>query len=86
MELKDCRNKLDVIDKQLIELFLERMDTVKAVAEYKKEHGLPILASGREKEILDRVRTLSGEEMAPYAQTLFETLLYVSREYQKTII
>ena len=86
MELKDCRNKLDVIDKQLIELFLERMETVKSVAEYKKEHGLPILASGREKEILDRVRTLSGEEMAPYAQTLFETLLYVSREYQKTII
>ena len=86
MELKDCRNKLDVIDKQLIDLFLERMETVKSVAEYKKEHGLPILASGREKEILDRVRTLSGEEMAPYAQTLFETLLYVSREYQKTII
>ena len=86
MELKDCRNKLDVIDKQLMDLFLERMEIVKAVAEYKKEHGLPILASGREKEILDRVRTLSGEEMAPYAQTLFETLLYVSREYQKTII
>ena len=86
MELKDCRNKLDVIDKQLIDLFLERMETVKTVAKYKKEHGLPILASGREKEILDRVRMLSGEEMAPYAQTLFETLLYVSREYQKTII
>lgn len=86
MELKECRNKLDVIDKQLIDLFLERMDTVKQVAEYKKEHDLPILASGREQEILERVRTLSGEEMAPYAQTLFETLLYVSREYQKTLI
>lgn len=86
MELKECRNKLDVIDKQLIDLFLERMETVKEVAEYKKEHGLPILASGREKEILERIRALSGEEMAPYAQTLFETLLYVSREYQKTII
>ena len=86
MELKECRNKLDVIDSQLISLFCERMEVVQRVAEYKKEHDLPILNSGREKEILERVRTLSGEEFAPYAQTLFETLLYVSREYQKTLL
>ena len=86
MELKNYRNKLDVIDSQLISLFRERMEIVQKVAEYKKEHDLPILASGREKEILDRVRALSGEELAPYAQTLFETLLYVSREYQKTLL
>ena len=86
MELKNYRNKLDVIDEQLISLFRERMETVQKVAQYKKEHDLPILASGREKEILERVRTLSGEELAPYAQTLFETLLYVSREYQKTLL
>lgn len=86
MKLKECRNKLDVIDLQLISLFCERMEVVQRVAEYKKEHDLPILNSGREKEILERVRTLSGEELAPYAQTLFETLLYVSREYQKTLL
>ena len=86
MELKECRNKLDAIDSQLISLFCERMEIVQKVAEYKKEHDLPIFAGGREKEILERVRTLSGEELAPYAQTLFETLLYVSREYQKTLL
>ncbi len=85
MELKEYRNKLDVIDKQLLDLFLERMKTVQKVAEYKKAHEMPILSSAREKEILERVRTLSGEDLAPYAQTLFETLLYVSREYQKTL-
>ena len=86
MELKDCRNKLDVIDSQIISLFCERMETVKQVAEYKKAHDLPILAPGREQEILERVAALSGEELAPYAKTLFETLMYVSREYQKTLI
>ena len=86
MELKDCRNKLDVIDSQIISLFCERMETVKQVAEYKKAHDLPILAPGREQEILERVAALSGEEFAPYAKTLFETLMYVSREYQKTLI
>ena len=86
MELKECRNKLDVIDSQIISLFCERMETVKQVAEYKKAHDMPILAPGREQEILERVAALSGEELAPYAKTLFETLMYVSREYQKTLI
>ena len=86
MELNEYRNKLDVIDSRLISLFCERMEIVQKVAEYKKAHDLPVLSSAREKEILERVRALSGEELAPYAQTLFETLLYVSREYQKTLL
>ena len=86
MELKEYREKLDTIDRQIIDLFCQRMETVQQVAEYKKANDMPILVPGREKEILERVRTLSGEELAPYAQTLFETLLYVSREYQKTLI
>lgn len=86
MELKDYREKLDIIDAQLIALFCERMETARQIAEYKKAHKLPVLAPGREKEILERVRSLSGEELAPYAATLFETLMYVSREYQKTLI
>lgn len=86
MELKDHREHLDRIDAQLIALFRERMETVQQIAEYKKAHEMPILAPGREKEILERVRALSGEELAPYAATLFETLMYVSREYQKTLM
>ena len=85
MELKECRNKLDAIDSEILSLFFERMEVVQKVAEYKKENGLPVLAAAREKEILERVRDKSGE-LAPYAQTLFETLLYVSREYQKTLL
>ena len=64
MELKDYRNRLDEIDSQIIALFKERMETVADIAAYKKEHGLPVLAAGREKEILDRVRAESGEELA----------------------
>ena len=86
MDLKDYRNKLDQIDSEILALFKERMDTVGEIAAYKKEHGLPVLAAGREKEILDRIRSLSGEDLAPYAASLFETLMYLSREYQKTIL
>ena len=70
----------------LREEFLIKLDNLQneAIAAYKKAHNLPVLAPGREKEILDRVRAESGEELAPYAASLFETLMYLSREYQKT--
>lgn len=86
MELKDYRDQLDTIDAQLLALFQQRMAIVQQVADYKKAHEIPILASGREQEILERVRQNSSEELAPYAQTLFETLLSVSRAYQQTLL
>ena len=86
MDLKDYRNKLDTIDGEILALFHERMETVAAIAAYKKAQGLPVLAPGREKDILDRVRESSRDELAPYVATLFETLMYLSREYQKTLL
>ena len=42
MELKDYREQLDRIDDQLAALFKQRMETVKQVADYKKEHNTPV--------------------------------------------
>lgn len=86
MELKDYRDQLDRIDEEIIDLFRQRMETVSLIAQYKKANDLPILAAGREKEILERVRALSGEELALYGAELFETLMRLSREYQKTLL
>ncbi|MBR2132229.1 MAG: chorismate mutase [Oscillospiraceae bacterium] len=86
MELKDYRVQLDSIDEQMITLFKARMETVEQIAAYKKAHHLPILAAGREQEIVERVRARAGETLAPYAQELFETLMRLSREYQNTLL
>jgi len=83
MELKDYRDKLDQIDDQLVSLFKQRMETVKDVAEYKKEHNTPVLASNREREILYRVTGLCGEELQEYTKILYSTLLELSRDYQE---
>ena len=45
MELKDYRDQLDRIDGQLVSLFKERMETVKSIADYKKEHNTPVCKS-----------------------------------------
>ncbi len=36
----DYRARIDQIDRQLVELFAQRMNTAAGIAAYKKEHGL----------------------------------------------
>lgn len=83
MELSDYRNQLDQIDGQLVALFKQRMETVKQVADYKREHNTPVLAAGRERDILYRVTGLCGEELQEYTKILYSTLLELSRDYQE---
>ena len=43
MELSDIRVKIDAVDDQLLDLFLQRMALSEEVAAYKNQHQLPIL-------------------------------------------
>ena len=51
-ELELLRQKIDRLDRQIVDCFEERMQTVIQVAAYKKAHNLPILNSEREKEVI----------------------------------
>ena len=83
MDLKQCRETIDVIDNQIVALFKQRMGIVVDIAAYKREHNLPILNTGREQEVLDRISAEAGEELAPYAQELFKKLNLVRRKLQR---
>ena len=82
MELEEIRNEIDSIDKELVSLFIRRMNCASEVAEYKKEHGLPVLDASRERALLKKVSDLSGEEFEEYTRTLYATILSLSRSYQ----
>lgn len=82
MELKDSRTLIDDIDNSLVELFKKRMDIVSEVAAYKREKGLPVLNSQRERDIIARVTENMDDEMAAYTKTWFNTMFDVSRSYQ----
>ena len=86
MELKDIRNTIDQIDDQMLELFVRRMEVARDVAAYKKEHGLPILDSGREREVLNRVTEKAGEGLERYAKLLYQTMFDLSRGYQSALL
>ncbi len=82
MELKDLREQIDIIDKSLVELFVQRMNISAQVAEYKKEQGMPIYVPAREREILHSVAKMAGPEMANYTRVLYSMLFELSRSYQ----
>ncbi len=66
----------------MIRLFQERMDAAAKVAEYKKEHGVSILAQGRERDVVFRNADAAGEELEGYVKVLYNVLLDLSRNYQ----
>lgn len=85
MDLQELRNRINDIDKQIEELYKQRMTLCVNVAEYKQSHELPVFQSGREQEILDRVRSDMPEDLSGGAGVLFSTLMDISKllQYQK---
>ena len=82
MELSEIRKDIDAIDEELVKLFCDRMALSAKVADYKKEHNLPILVPAREREILKDVAEKAGPEMADYTRVLYSMLFELSRSYQ----
>ena len=82
MELNQLRQEIDEIDRELVSLFIRRMNCSAGVAEYKREHGLPVLAAARERALLSKISELSGEDFEEYSRTLYATILSLSRSYQ----
>lgn len=82
MELTQLRGEIDLIDDQLVALFVRRMEVSAAIAQYKQEHGMPIHVPAREQEKLAAVAQAAGIEMADYTQALYQLLFTLSRSYQ----
>ncbi|MBE6950268.1 MAG: bifunctional chorismate mutase/prephenate dehydratase [Ruminococcaceae bacterium] len=85
MDLNELRKGINDIDEQMLELFLRRMDLASQVADYKREHDLPILQPAREREILKKVADKAGPELGGYARVLFSMLIELSKSYQNKL-
>lgn len=80
--LGDLREKIDAIDKNIIELLRARLDIAQSVAEYKRTHARPILDKTRERAHLADIAALSPEMYREEFQTIFELIMQTSRMHQ----
>ncbi|MGY3807089.1 bifunctional chorismate mutase/prephenate dehydrogenase [Aeromonas veronii] len=78
-ELNALRDKIDVVDKQLIDLLAARLALVGEVGEVKSRHGLPIYAPDREASMLAR-RRAEAELLGVPGDLIEDVLRRVMRE------
>ena len=85
--LKQAREEINRVDKELAELFVQRMRAVEQVAEYKKLHAMPILDASREQQILSQgASRLEDETMREYYVNFQQALMDISRSYQQRLL
>lgn len=86
MDLNELRLQMDATDKDLVSLFLRRMEISAAIADYKSAHALPVTDEKREAQKLQAVSLLAGEEFSPDIQALYSLLFRLSKEYQNRLL
>ena len=87
LDLMECRDRLDTIDREIVRLFEERMQVCGDVAEYKISVGKAVYDAEREKQKLAAVKALAHSEFNKEAvEELFSQLMTISRRYQHGIL
>ena len=85
-DIIELREEINKTDCELVGLFKKRMAVAAEVAEFKRENSMPVYDAERERELLERIALMAGEEMREYALELYSTVLDVSKKYQNDIL
>ena len=83
-DIKELREKINEIDRQLASLYENRMNAAKDIAEYKLTNNLAILDKKREKEVLDRnLSYITDENLLPLYAKFVRNMMDQSKSYQR---
>ena len=84
--LAGARRIIDETDREMARLFERRMAAARAIADYKREHGLPILDESREREVIERGLSRLSDGSLRSEYVLFQKgVMEVSRLYQRRL-
>ena len=86
-DLSKLRQDIDRIDRQIVELFEERMGVSRQVAEYKIANGKKVLDRARELEKLETLGNLTNDSFNRHGiQELFQQIMAMSRKLQYQLL
>ena len=80
-ELRELRQELDGIDRELVHLFEKRMGVALEVAQYKVAHGLPVLDASREEQVLQSREAMLDDRAD--VRALYVQIMALSRGAQE---
>jgi chorismate mutase/prephenate dehydratase len=86
-DLREIRQRIDKIDKELVGLFEERMECAKSVADFKRGKGMAIYDKVREEEKLENLSAMvEGKFLKRSIKELFSQIMSISRKYQHQLL
>lgn len=86
-DLKDLRDEIDQIDRQMVELFEKRMEICGQVAEYKINTGKKVFDQEREQSKLDTLKGLAHSSFNRHGVSeLFQQIMAMSRKLQYQLL
>lgn len=87
VEVEKLREQIRQADRDIAEAFERRMEAVRGIAAYKKEHGIGVEDTIKEQEIIDNgAFEIDDSEIRSYFVPFIKSALNASRSYQKTVI
>jgi len=87
MEIADWRNKIDELDRRLVDLLNERAQAAHEIGKLKRNTSMPIYEPEREKRIFENVlRANRGPLPDGELRTVYERIIDVMRNIQKNEI
>lgn len=86
-DLNELRQEIDVIDRQLVPLFEQRMAVTRNVGLYKLANGIPVLDRSREEQVLaSKTALLEDKTLSRDVTELFEAIMAISRRQQQALL
>ena len=86
-DLETLRNKINVIDRQMAELFESRMEIASGIADYKKKNGLPVLDEERERRVLENNSAyIVNNSIRPFYHEFMHDIMDISKKYQSALL
>ncbi len=83
MDLSELREEIDEIDSQIVDLYEKRMEVSSKVADYKIETGKKVFDKEREKQKIQKVKSLTHSEFnSTGVEELFSQIMSMSRKLQ----
>jgi chorismate mutase-like protein len=87
MDLSDWRDKIDAVDRKILELLNERARCVLALAPLKKSAGIPIYEPRREQQIFENISAHNGGPLpAEAVRRIFERIIDEMRSLQRPVM
>ncbi|MGI5998934.1 MAG: chorismate mutase [Lutispora sp.] len=83
-ELEILRKEIDIIDEQLVELFEKRMELAIKIGDIKKQKGMQILDSQREKAVIkNAIAHLKNKDLSDELEAFLRNLMDSSKKIQQ---